>query len=52
MTERLKSYAPAQITKNSYGPRTVRDWNILPANVFSASTLSLFKRAPADRKSF
>ena len=45
-------HSRANYHKYSYVPRTIRDWNALPANVVSAPTLNVFKRCLSDLKSF
>ena len=45
-------HSRANYHKYSYVPRTIRDWNDLPANVVSAPTLNVFKRCLSDLKSF
>ena len=37
-------FSRANYHKFSYVPRTIRDWNALPANTVSAPTLNEFKR--------
>ena len=43
-SERLKVYAPAtDILKNSFIPKTIKDWNNLPDSAVQSATVDIFK---------